>query len=340
MPQHILFPAEWETQSAVQLTWPHEGTDWAEMLDEVTDCFVDIARRIAEHERVLVAGPDEDAVRDRLGDLNGKLLFCCMETNDTWARDHAPIAVIADGRPAVSDFCFNGWGLRYAANHDNRIARTLFEKGIFRRAVAYLNCQQFVLEGGSIDTDGRGTIMTTAGCLTSDNRNNSMRACIVERRFKAFFGAERVLWLKKGFIAGDDTDGHVDMLARFCDERTIAYVKWTKKDELHYRGLSAMERQLKTFVDYRGEPYRLIPLPMPEEIFYRGKRLPASYANFLIINDAVLVPVYGCAQDATALSALRGAFPDREVIAVNCRVLLRQGGSLHCVTMQYPKGWI
>lgn len=338
MEENILFPAEWYPQSAVQLTWPHIDTDWAPILDEATACFVAIAREIAKRQQVLIVCADETEVRHQLGDVEyEKIIFREIPTNDTWARDHGGITVFIDGRPTIYDFVFNGWGMKFAANHDNLITRNLARTDTFADDVDIVNMQPFVLEGGSLETDGKGTLLTTVECLASVNRNEYLNKEQLELHLKEFFGLKRILWLENGYLIGDDTDSHIDTLARFCDEQTIAYVQCTDKNDAHFDELQAMEEELKAFRTIDDRPYRLIPLPMADKVEWNGERLPATYANFLIINGAVLVPFYENDKDETARKALQAAFPNHEIIGINCCALIKQHGSLHCVTMQFPK---
>ncbi|MBR4712734.1 MAG: agmatine deiminase family protein [Paludibacteraceae bacterium] len=331
------FPSEWTLQSGVMITWPHEDTDWAYMLDEAVACFVEIAREISKRERLLIVCRDEQSVRKDLGEaMNPNILFRELPTNDTWARDHGPITVFVDGSPYLYDFQFNGWGLKFPANYDNQITKSLFLSRVFSGKVGYMSLLYYVLEGGSIESDGAGTLMTTSQCLLSPNRNDHLTQPQVEEFLKNSFGVERVLWINHGYLAGDDTDSHVDTLARFCDVDTIAYVQCDDKTDEHYAALKLMERELKSFKTLEGNPYRLIPLPMADARYEGEQRLPATYANFLIVNGAVLVPTYRSPKDELALSALREAFPDREVVGVDCSALIHQHGSLHCVTMQLP----
>ena len=197
-----------------------------------------------------------------------------------------------------------------------------------------------VLEGGSIESDGRGTILTTSTCLLSENRNEYMDRAELSDYLQLVFGADRVLWLDHGFLSGDDTDSHVDTLARFCDPETIAYVSCEDPDDPHFEELSLMEQELHRFTTKAGKPYRLIALPMADRVVLDGVRLPATYANFLIINGAVLMPTYHSPKDSLAEAQLQKAFPDREIVGVDCRALIQQHGSLHCVTMQYPEGFL
>ena len=342
MENKIVLPAEWYPQSAVQLTWPHEGTDWAPLLDEVVPCFVAIAKEIAKRETLLIVCTDEQEVRKQLGEGidEGRILFREMETNDTWARDHGGITVFDQGELCVYDFVFNGWGMKFAANWDNLITRNLSMQETFAEGVSVINMQPFVLEGGSIEPDGKGTLLTTVECLASVNRNEYLQKEELEAYLKEVFGFERILWLENGYLAGDDTDSHVDTLARFCREDTIAYVRCTDESDEHYEELRAMEQELLAFRQADGTPYRLIALPMADPVIWEGERLPATYANFLIMNGAVLLPFYNSPKDQQAKDALQVAFPDREIVGINCLPLIKQHGSLHCVTMQYPEGVI
>lgn len=332
-------PSEWAPQRGVQLTWPHAQTDWAYMLEEVQACFANIAREIARRELLLIVTPEPEQVRQQIsGCVNmDNVRFMPCDTNDTWARDHGPITLIdPDGRPLLFDFKFNGWGLKFAADKDNLITRRTLEAGLLQGT--YVNRLNFALEGGSIESDGRGTLLTTSECLLSPNRNGQMNRAEIEAYLKEQFNLRQVLWLDHGYLAGDDTDSHVDTLARLCPDDTIAYVRCTDTADGHYEALHLMEEQLKTFRTPEGKPYRLLPLPMADAIVEDGERLPATYANFLVMNGAVLYPTYNQpANDAQAAQVLQEAFPGREVVGIDCRALIRQHGSLHCVTMQYPE---
>ena len=333
----IILPAEWAHQSGVMLTWPHEDTDWNYMLEEVTECYVRLAHEIACREKLLIVCRDAQPIRRLLSDVADNIIFREMPTNDTWARDHGPITVKVEGDPCLYDFQFNGWGLKFASHLDNQITRRLYGAELFPSSVGYFSFLNYVLEGGSIESDGCGTLLTTAECLLSVNRNE-MDEEQVEAFLKEVFGLDRVLWLHHGYLSGDDTDSHVDTLARFCSEDTIAYVKCSDERDEHYESLLAMENELKTFRTADGMPYRLVDLPMPTAQYEDDFRLPATYANFLIMNDVVLMPTYDCPEDEEARHHLQQAFPSREVIGVDCRALIRQHGSLHCVTMQFPDG--
>jgi agmatine/peptidylarginine deiminase len=336
----IILPAEWYPQSGVQLTWPHEDTDWAPVLEEVVPCFVAIAKEIMKREMLLIVCNDEKKVRAQLGEIDEEQVIFRVfnKSNDTWARDHGGITVFVNSIPVVYDFVFNGWGMKFPADRDNVITEYLLTSGTFSDGIKYEDMFPFVLEGGSIESDGAGTLLTTKECLLSMNRNDHLPLKSLERFFKNIFGVDRVLWLGNGYLKGDDTDSHIDTLARFCSDDTIAYVQCLDKSDSHYRELLLMEKELKAFTRRNGEPYRLIPLPMADKVKWKRERLPATYANFLILNGAVLVPFYNSPKDEIVKVALQEVFPDREIIGINCLPLIKQHGSLHCVTMQYPEG--
>ena len=337
----ITFPAEWVSQSGVMLTWAHGNTDWKDILDEVIPCYVAIAKEIIKREKLLIVCKNIEQVKQALGNVDYKqIIFREIETNDTWARDHGPISVIVNDHLFICDFTFNGWGLKFAANLDNQITKKLYASQTFAPEVLYQNMQHCVLEGGSIESDGCGTILTTSECLLSENRNEYKDKNEISEYLKMIFGAQRVLWLNNGYLAGDDTDSHIDTLARFCNPKTIAYVKCEDKNDEHFEALSKMEQELKNFKTVEGLPYRLIPLPMADAVYDNEERLPATYANFLIINGAVLFPTYNSPKDEIAKQALQSAFPEREIIGINCLPLIKQHGSLHCITMQFPKNFI
>ena len=334
-----ILPAEWEEQTAVQLTWPKEDSDWGPIFEEVEKCFVEIAKTISQYEEVVIVSNNSSTAWEKLSNDNcnmKNITTVSTPTNDSWARDHGGISLKTPDGIQILDFQFNGWGLKFASNFDNQITRNLSLQGKLNGT--YRNMQKMILEGGSIDSDGQGTLMTTTECLLSANRNSWMSKDEIEKQLKTIFNLKRVLWLNSGYIEGDDTDGHIDTLARFCSPDTIAYVKCYDKDDDLFFYLDEMENELLSWKQENGEPYRLIPLPLPSPIYYEDRRLPATYANFLIINGAVLVPIYNQKRhDKEALQALRSFFTDREVIGVDCRALIKQNGSLHCVTMQYYK---
>lgn len=340
----LILPAEWHPQSAIQLTWPHYGTDWSYMLEEITTCYVKLARIILQYQKLVIVCRDDAAVKLMLNvdeDLLKNLVLIELPTNDTWARDHAGISVIdEDNNKYLLDFTFNGWGLKFPSNYDNQINRGLFETKAFQPDVKYINKKDFVLEGGALESDGKGTLLTTSECLLSPNRNSALTKAEIENYLIEVFGLKKVLWLDHGYLAGDDTDSHIDTLARLCDEHTIAYVKCEDQADEHYDAFSKMEKQIKKFRNFEGNPYKLVKLPMANKVIVDGQRLPATYANFLIMNEIVLLPFYNTEKDEVAQQQLQKAFPTRKVIGVDCSAIIKQHGSLHCITMQYPKGFL
>jgi agmatine/peptidylarginine deiminase len=302
--------AEWEHQSMVQLTWPHEGTDWAPILDEITAVYENMASEIRKREPLLIVDS--------------------IPHNDTWARDHGFITVEEDSVLFLLDFKFNGWGEKFEAALDNEINKHLYEQGLVKGT--YEDHLDFVLEGGSIESDGKGTVFTTECCLMAPHRNQPLTKEEIEERLKEWLGAERIVWLQHGSLIGDDTDGHIDTLVRICPNDTLLY---TGGDKDH-PDLAEMEKELQDLQTLDGKPYRLLKLPLPRPIYDDGYRLPATYANYLIVNGAVLVPTYNQPDlDQEAMDVIQQVFPDREIVGIDCCAVIKQHGSLHCCTMQY-----
>lgn len=332
----VRFPAEWELQDAVILTWPSVTSDWVDILDEVVDCYVAISRAIVDDEDLVIVTSDVEETQRQLGDIDySKVHFYEMANNDTWARDFGPIGVIIDGCPTLLDFTFNAWGMKFAAEFDNLINANLSKQGAF--AVPLVCHRDMVLEGGSIESDGNGIVMTTSMCLLQENRNPWMSREEIEQQLKLRLGAEKVLWIENGYLTGDDTDGHIDTIARFAPNNTIIYVGCDDEDDEQYVSLKAMEEELKRATNAQGHPYRLLRLPCPAPIYEDDIpvfRLPATYANFLIMNHQVLIPVYGKPTDETAIAIIEQAFPAHKIVPIDCNALIKQHGSLHCVTMQ------
>ena len=343
MPQRFL-PPEWYPQSGVILTWPHEHSDWNELLDIVEPVFIEISREITKRELLLLVVYDQthqQHVLKQLADSNvaiNNIRFACIPSNDTWQRDYGPITLIDGERTLLQDFIFNGWGNKFDARLDTHVTRHAYNTGLFSNSV--INSLDFVLEGGSIESDGLGTVLTTSHCLMSPERNPRYSKADIEDYLHTAIAAERVLWLDHGHLEGDDTDSHIDTIARFTDENTIAYVQCDDINDSHYDDMQAMEQELKSLRNANNESYRLVPLPWPSAklSLTDARRLPATYANFLIINGAVLVPTYEDKNDQLALDQIKECFPNREIIGINCLPIIEQHGSLHCLTMQLPEG--
>ncbi|MGR8940452.1 MAG: agmatine deiminase family protein [Gammaproteobacteria bacterium] len=334
----IRFPAEWEQQSAVLIAWPHETGDFTNLAD-VEGAYRFIAETISQHQRLFIVCRDEAHER-RIRALiagNGTIVFIHAQVNDIWVRDTVFLTVEADGKPLLLNLRFNGWGGKYPHDDDDALNHRLLATPSFQ-GLQSLDVD-FILEGGSVESDGRDTIMTTRQCLLNPNRNKGLSRHEIERQLGLSLGAARVFWIDQPNLPGDDTDAHIDTLARFCAADTIAYTASDDQSNPQYDSLKNMEIQLQGLRTRANKPYRLVPLPLPKAIFDEdGRQLPANYSNFLIINQAVMVPVYDDPMDALALERLAGCFPDRKIIPTPCRPLVHQYGSLHCMTMQFPVG--
>ena len=338
----LRFPAEWEPQSAVLIAWPHTGTDWAERLDDVEATYVALVSAITRFERVLICVCDA-ALREHACALlstaridASRIRFVELPYNDTWLRDSGPITLRDGHRLRLLDFYFTAWGGKFEANLDDRIIAELLVQGVFQD---YSHQRiEFALEGGAIETDGAGTLLSTWQCL--HERHPSLERSEITRVLESSLAQQRTLWLDHGALEGDDTDAHIDTLARFAAPDAIVYQGCQDSGDSHYRELQAMAAELAAFRTVEGAPYRLFELPWAKPIVDDGRRLAASYANFLIINGAVLMPAYGDANDSRAVAVLAQAFPEHEIIAIPCRSLIWQNGSLHCLTMQLPEGLI
>jgi agmatine/peptidylarginine deiminase len=333
---------EWYPQDAIQIAWPHAGTDWVRLLSDIETFYYELVDILSHQQQVVIAAdPSLDSERiqgelSRRGANLGNVRWFVVATDNTWARDHGPIGIGDDAGIELLDFEFNAWGDKYGSRLDNAINREIDRQHGYGAPLRHVD---FVLEGGSIETDGLGTLLSTTTCLLNPNRNQGMGRAEVEAHLREHLGIERFLWLEHGHLAGDDTDAHIDTLARFVDESTIAYVQCTDKTDEHYGALAQMEAELQAFRQAGGQPYRLVPLPLPRAITSAGgDRLPATYANFLITNRNILVPVYDDPADQQALTAMAAVSGERSVVPINCRAPIEEFGSLHCLTMQLPEG--
>ncbi|MCP1726696.1 agmatine/peptidylarginine deiminase [Natronospira proteinivora] len=336
-------PAEWACQSAVQLTWPHDEGDWAHNLQPARRCFTQIATALSRYQTVLIVARDDGewhAISRALAAAGAHLPRCrfvLAPSDDSWARDHAPLTVTTPQGPALIKFTFNGWGGRHPANKDNQLAQALHSQGVFGKCP--LIESGLILEGGAIETDGQGHFLLRESCIVNENRNIGMNHSAMAQALQEWLGAERIHWLSTGNLAGDDTDGHIDTLARFGPQGAVLHQSCDDATDPHFEPLAAMADALRGLLDPTGRERALIPLPLPRPIHdSKGRRMPAGYANFLVANQQVLVPTYQDPADETALLKIGAAFPEHEVRGIDCRALIRQGGSLHCVTMQYPDG--
>lgn len=334
----IFFPPEWHPQDRVQMAWPDVHTDWETILPEVRECYLEIATHIMDLVPLMLLCKDRVETLQHFKEKDtSNLILVELPYNDTWARDYGGITVFKNGQPVVYDFTFNGWGLKYAANYDNNTNRLLEKHGMFEENLLF-NRKNLILEGGSIETDGEGTLMTTTSCLLSAHRNEKLSKADLTRILKKHFGVSNVIWLKHGALLGDDTDGHIDTLARFAPGNRLVYTKCHDEADEHFNELMLMEQELKRVRNAQGKRYNLCSVPLPTAIYYDDERLPASYVNYLVLNEKVLVPIYEVQEDSVALEAIADAHPGFSIIPINCVPLIRQHGSLHCATMNYPKG--
>jgi len=343
-PQSNRLPAEWEPQSGIMITWPHQNSDWVDSMDQIEAFYLQLVKHITRFEKVLIITFNEEHqshIKNRIKNAqcsHENIMFSIIETNDTWTRDYGPITLEKKNNH-IFDFRFNGWGNKFDASLDNLVTQKLVNNNTLK--TQSITNAEFILEGGSIESDGKGTLLTTSSCLLTTTRNTLYSKENIGDIVESTLGINKILWLDHGHISGDDTDGHIDMLARFTDPNTIIYVKCEDDEDEHFDENCKMEQQLKTFTNAKNKPYKLKPLPFPSAIFDKsGRRLPASYANFLIINNAVLVPTYNDRNDKKALDMIGSCFPEREIIGIPAVSAIEQNGSLHCLTMQIPEGYL
>lgn len=323
------FIAEFEEQGFTQIIFPHEKSDWIDYLEEARENFTNIINAIIKYQKCLVVCDDIKSVSARFKP-HPNLHFTQFQTNDTWARDCSALCIEEDGKTALLDFTFTGWGGKFEADKDNAMTKTI--------ASSYskpLKTIDLILEGGGVESNGADTILTTAECMLNKNRNASLSEAQITKVLQDEFGMSNILYLRHGYLAGDDTDSHIDTLARFIDEKTIAYVECADEDDEHYSELKLMEQELKLISKEHG--FELVALPMTTPCYYEDERLPATYANFLFVNGAVLLPVYGVKEDKLAVEIMQKALPHLEIVPINCSTLIKQHGSLHCVTMNFAK---
>ncbi len=337
-------PPEWALHDATWLSWPHKEASWPGKFGPIPDVFATIAALLCPHETVYINVLDdamEDDARERIrgrvrqGEDMRRICFHHIPTDDAWCRDHGPNYVYyrhADGsQKVVVDWEYNAWGGKYEPyDSDNSVPEKIATAQGFP-----LVKPGMVLEGGAIDVNGRGLLLTTESCLLNPNRNPSMTKQEIEERLRSYLGIEKVLWLKGG-IVGDDTDGHVDDMARFVNEQTVVIAVEDNEGDENFGILQENFRLLQGFTDLQQNPLQVVTLPMPDPVYHENERLPASYANFYIANRQVLVPTYRCSNDSVALDVLKRCFPSREVTGVDCTDLVWGLGAIHCVTHEEP----
>ncbi|MEA1917434.1 MAG: agmatine deiminase family protein [Campylobacterota bacterium] len=322
---------EFEEQSFTQLIFPHPFSDWSEYLQEAVESYVKIIKTISKFQKTLIICDDIKRVQSYFENRDN-LFFLEYLSDDTWARDCSALSVKVDNEPMLLDFTFTAWGDKFESSKDNLLSSTI--QNVYGASMMKID---LILEGGGVEFNGDGIMLTTSKCLKNSNRNSKISDVVLENELKDIFGLKKILWLNHGYLSGDDTDSHIDTLARFISYDTIVYTTCSDENDEHYTELKLMEKELQSFTCSESEAFNLIPLPLPSPIYYNNERLPATYANFIFVNGGVIVPTYGVKEDEVALNIFRKTFLKREVVGVDCSVLIREHGSLHCITMQFPK---
>lgn len=336
------FPAEWESQAAILIAWPHADTDWAERLAEVEDTYIALVAAITRFQPVIICVADDDIetyadIRLRSNRVDMQCVrFVSVRYDDTWLRDSGPITLRHGDGHTLLDFHFTAWGGKFEARRDDVLVESLATQGVFGNARRQRI--DFALEGGGIETDGHGTLLTTWQCLHERHPDASREE--LSAKLATWLHQDRVLWLDHGALEGDDTDAHIDTLARFAPNDAIVFQACDDETDSHHADLAAMADEIAALRTKDDKPYRLFPLPWAKPILDGQRRLAASYANYLILNGAVLMPAYGDTADDAAAAVLAQAYPGREIVQVPCRALIWQNGSLHCITMQLPEGLV
>lgn len=338
--QGFTFPAEWAAQEALWLSWPHKEESWPGKLDTIYPHYAKFIQLVAADQLVRINVADA-AMKDfalihlQAAGVNlSHIEFYFHPTNDAWCRDHGPAFVTnpKTGEKAVVDWGYNAWGDKYPPYDLDDIIPTRIAEALQLK----LFTPPIVMEGGSVDFNGEGTVLTTASCLLNKNRNPHLNKAQIEEYLKDYYGQQQVLWLEEG-IVGDDTDGHIDDITRFVAADTVLTVVEENPDDENYQVLQNNLNALRQMRLADGRPLRVIELPMPGAVTWDGERLPASYANFYIANKVVVVPVFGDSNDEKALEIIRGCFPDRQVVGVNSVDIIWGLGSFHCLSQQEPK---
>ncbi|EAI5931780.1 agamatine deiminase [Campylobacter coli] len=318
---------EWNEQEYLMLSLPHEKSDWKPYLGEIIQAYKEFVRAASEFQKVLLIAPSKSDFVPFENMVNVEFFIC--DTNDTWIRDFGAIDILEDNRLKALDFTFNAWGNKFQSELDNEVNSKLFKEK-FKEKLTKID---FILEGGSIDFNGEGVMLTSSNCLLNENRNSHLDKSQIEAKLKEIFGLKQIIWLENGFIKGDDTDHHIDTLARFIDKNTIAYSVCEDEEDEHYIPLQKMKKELE------ATGFNLIELPLPKPLYYEGRRLGATYANFVFVNNALIMPFYKDENDEIIRQRLAKALPERKIVGVDARVFLRQNGSLHCSCQNRFKGF-
>lgn len=336
-----VFPAEFGPHLATWLSWPHKEASWPGKIDAIYPYYAKFVKELASSELVRI-NVNDDAMRSfavkilsHAGVDMDKVEFFLLRTNDAWCRDHGPAFLInphAEQQKVIVDWGYNAWGNKYPPFELDDVIPTLigthFNIPVYHPGI--------IMEGGSVEFNGKGTLLTSTACLLNPNRNPHLNQQQIEEYLINYYGVEQILWVDEG-IVGDDTDGHIDDTVRFVNEDTVLTVIEEKKSDENYELLQHNLRQLQQMRLLNGKQLNIIELPMPEEVMYEGQRLPASYANFYIANDVVIVPTYRCDKDAKAIDIIQQCFPGRRVVGIDSTEIIWGLGSFHCLSQQEPK---
>ena len=333
---------EWHPQDAIVLVWPHRYSDWASRLEDVERCYLALTKVVAATQLVLIVYFDhqhKEYILDQcieFGCDRNSLRFLQIETNDTWVRDFGPVFLLGNHRFSYLDFEFNAWGEQYAHRLDNLFTETLY-KAMDSNACHYTRFP-LVLEGGNLDFNENATVLTNLKCITRNNTGAQLKSADVIGQLKQSLAAKKVLGIEVAALAGDDTGGHIDTLARFIRDDTIVHAATDNPHDPNFECLAELQSQLSHLVTRKHQPYKLVPLLMPKQTIYNseGNILPASYTNFFFTNKIIVVPLYNDDHDAAALATIQRLRPDRNVVGIDATELLKEFGSLHCATLHLP----
>lgn len=336
------FPAEWEEHEATWLSWPHKEESWPDRIQLIYPAYAEFIAELSKGEKVRINVKDEQMKAFALSfiektDANlAQVEFYFFETNDAWCRDHGPAFLVntqnTETPKVIVDWGFNAWGGKYPPFENDDVIPTkigeAFNLPVFHPGI--------IMEGGSVEFNGKNTVLTSKSCLLNENRNPEYSQEQIEEFLRNYYGISQVLWVEDG-IVGDDTDGHIDDTIRFVNENTVLTVVEVDETDDNYELLQVNLRQLQEMRLEDGRPLNIIELPMPDAVYCEGERLPASYANFYIANKSVIVPTYNCAKDAIALDIIQKCFPDRKVVGIDSTDIIWGLGSFHCLSQQEPK---
>ncbi len=320
-------PAEWEEQEHIMLVFPSPKSDWEHSIYHIQKSYIELIKTIALYQKCIVLCENKTKL-SKILPKSKYIKLLQIDTNDTWIRDFGAITVYENNKTKLLNFQFNAWGGKFEYKKDNQINQKLKELKFFKTPMKDIN---FVLEGGSIDTNAQGVLLTTQNCIFNQNRNPKFSKKQILEVLRTTLGVNEIITLQNGSLIGDDTDSHIDTLARFLDEETIAYAKCYNKDDEHYLSLKKMEEELKK------TKFHLIPLPLPSPKYFLNHRLPATYLNFVFVNGALIVPTYKDKNDKIALEILQNFFPSKDIVGVDASIFIREHGSLHCATMNFYK---